>query len=51
MAKKSEVTSPKVATKASKQLKNPKSTSAQKSVAASALTQRPDKKKPSKKKR
>ena len=45
MAKKSEVTSKKVAAQASKQLKNPKSTGAQKSVAASALTQRPDNKK------
>ena len=34
-----ETTSPKVASKASKILSNPKSTPAQKSVAASALTQ------------
>ena len=45
MAKKPEVTSKKVAKLASKQLRSPKSTSAQKSVAASALTQRPNKKK------
>lgn len=36
---KNEKTSPKVATKASAILRNPKSTAAQKSVAASALTQ------------
>jgi hypothetical protein len=36
---KNEKTSPKVATKASEILRNPKSTAAQKSVAASALTQ------------
>lgn len=36
---KNEKTSPGVASKASKQLSNPKSTPAQKSVAASALTQ------------
>jgi len=36
---KNEKTSPKVATKASAILRNPKSTPAQKSVAASALTQ------------
>lgn len=36
---KNEQTSPKVASKAAKQLKSPKSTSAQKSVAGSALTQ------------
>lgn len=40
-----EKTSKKVATKASEQLKDPKSTSDQKSVAGSALTQAPDKKK------
>ena len=45
MPKKNETTSPKVATKASKILSNPKSTPAQKSVAASALTQAKDKKK------
>ena len=39
-----EKTSKRVATKASKQLRNSKSTKAQKSVAASALTQAPDKK-------
>jgi hypothetical protein len=42
---KNERTSKKVASKASKVLSNPKSTKAQKSVAASALTQAPDKKK------
>jgi hypothetical protein len=42
---KNEKTSPRVGTLASKQLTNPKSTPAQKSVAASALTQRPDNKK------
>ncbi|GHC08962.1 hypothetical protein GCM10010080_25060 [Thermomonas carbonis] len=36
---KNEKTSPSVASKASKQLSNPKSTTAQKAVAASALTQ------------
>ena len=46
---KNEKTSKRVATKAGKQLSNSKSTSAQKSVAASALTQAPDKKKPRKK--
>ena len=40
-----EKTSRKVASKASKILRNPKSTKAQKSVAGSALTQAPDKKK------
>lgn len=45
---KNEKTSPTVASKASKILSNPKSTSAQKSVAASALTQARDK--PKKKK-
>lgn len=39
-----EKTSKSVGTKASKILRAPKSTKAQKSVAASALTQRPDKK-------
>ena len=42
MAKK-EQTSPRVASKAGKQLADKKSTAAQKSVAASALTQAPDK--------
>ncbi|WP_411850808.1 hypothetical protein ACLB90_18440 [Stenotrophomonas sp. LGBM10] len=42
---KDEKTGKSVGTKASEQLKNPKSTPAQKSVAGSALTQRPDKKK------
>ena len=40
-----EKTSKSVASKASKMLSNPKSTKAEKSVAASALTQAPDKKK------
>lgn len=40
-----EKTSKEVATKASEQLKDPKSTPDQKSVAGSALTQAPDKKK------
>lgn len=40
---KNEKTSPGVASKASKILSNPKSTPAQKSVAASALTQAPNK--------
>ena len=40
-----EKTSKSVATKASKILKDPKSSKAMKSVAASALTQAPDKKK------
>lgn len=44
-----EKTSKSVASKASKILRNPKSTPAQKSVAASALTQAPDKKKGRKK--
>jgi hypothetical protein len=39
MAKKHEYTSPKVASKASKILSDPKSTKREKSVAASALTQ------------
>lgn len=38
-----EKTSPSVASKASKILSNPKASAAQKSVAASALTQAPDK--------
>lgn len=42
---KNEKTSPKVASQASKILKDPKSTKAQKSVAGSALTQAQDKKK------
>lgn len=42
---KSETTSKSVASKASKILNNPKSSKAEKSVAASALTQRPNKKK------
>ena len=42
---KNEKTSSKVASAASKILRNPNSTKAQKSVAASALTQAPDKKK------
>jgi hypothetical protein len=41
----SEKTSKRVASKASKILRDPKSTKAMKSVAASALTQRPDKRK------
>jgi len=44
LAKKGEATSKPVATEASKILRNPKSTKAMKSVAASALTQAPDKK-------
>ena len=46
---KNEQTSKKVATKASKLLSNPKTPANVKSVAASALTQAPDRKKPSKK--
>ena len=42
---KNEKTSSKVASAASKILRNPNSTKAQKSVAASALTQAPNKKK------
>jgi hypothetical protein len=42
---KNEKTSKKVASKASKVLKDPKSTKAEKSVAGSALTQAADKKK------
>lgn len=45
-----EKTSKGVASKAAKILRNPKSTKAQKSVAASALTQAPDRKKGSKRK-
>lgn len=41
---KNEKTSKSVASKASKILRNPKSTKAQKSVAGSALTQAPDRK-------
>ena len=41
---KGKVTSKKVATKASKVLKDPKATKAEKSAAASALSQRPSKK-------
>lgn len=44
MAKKNEQTSKTVASKASKILSNPKSSKAAKSVAASALTQAPNKK-------
>ena len=44
-----ESTSKKVASEAGKQLSNAKSTPAQKSVAATALTQAPDKKNPLKK--
>ena len=47
---KNEKTSAKVASKASKLLRNPKSSPIVKSVAASALTQAPDKKKSPKKK-
>jgi hypothetical protein len=47
---KNEKTSKSVASKASKLLRNPKSSKAVKSVAASALTQAPNKRKPSKKK-
>jgi hypothetical protein len=47
---KNEKTSKTVASKASKILSSPKSTKAQKSVAASALSQAPDKKKGGKKK-
>jgi hypothetical protein len=42
---KNEKTSKSVASKAAKVLSNPKSTKAEKSVAASALSQAPDKKK------
>jgi len=41
--KSNEQTSPKVASKASKQLSDPKSGAAEKSVAGSALTQAPNK--------
>ena len=44
-----ERTSPRVATKASKILRNPKTPANVKSVAGSALTQAPDRKKASKK--
>lgn len=43
MGKRNERTSKKVASKASRILRDPKSTKAQKSVAASALTQAPNK--------
>jgi hypothetical protein len=46
---KNEKTSKSVASKASKILKNPKSSDDMKSVAASALTQAPDRKKSTKK--
>ena len=46
---KNEKTSKKVASKASKILRNPKSSKAAKSVAGSALTQAPDRKKGKKK--
>lgn len=49
MAKKEERTSKKVGKTASKILRNPKSSKDAKSVAGSALTQRPDKKKGKKK--
>jgi len=45
MAKKPEVTSKAAATAASKVLRDPKSSSAAKTAAASALTQRPNRKK------
>ncbi len=45
---KNEKTSKGVARKAAKQLSDPKSTPAQRSVAGSALSQSPDKKKPKK---
>lgn len=48
---KNEKTSKSVASKASKILRDPKSTKAQKSVAGSALTQAPDKKNKSRKKK
>ena len=44
MAKRNEQTSKQVASKAGKILQNPKSTKKQKSVAASALTQAPNRK-------
>jgi len=44
MAKRNEQTSKRVASKASKILRNPKSSKAAKSVAGSALTQRPNRK-------
>ena len=49
--KKNEQTSPRVASKAAKQLASKKSTKAQKSVAGSALTQAPDKPKRKKSKK
>jgi hypothetical protein len=45
MAKRNEQTSKKVSSQAAKILSNPKSSKAQKSVAGSALTQAPNKKK------
>jgi|TARA_R110000850_G_scaffold277075_1_gene422148 hypothetical protein len=45
MAKNKEVTGKKAASAASKVLRDPKSSKAAKSAAASALTQRPDKRK------
>lgn len=45
MPKKNEQTSKSVASKASKILKDPKSSKAMRSIAASALTQAPDRKK------
>jgi len=45
MAKNKEVTGKKAASAAAKVLSNPKSTKAAKTAAASALTQRPDKRK------
>lgn len=45
MAKNNEVTGAKAASAAAKVLSNPKSSPAEKSAAASALTQRPNKKK------
>lgn len=47
---KNEKTSARVASNASKLLRSPKTSAMVKSVAASALTQAPDKKKPSRKK-
>ena len=43
MPKRNEQTSPRVASKAGKILSDPKSTKAEKSIAASALTQTPNK--------
>lgn len=45
MSKKTEVTSKRAATAASKVLRDPKSSKAAKTAAASALTQRPNRKK------